>query len=145
MKLTIVSNTIILIATCAISMQTWAQNSSKTDLTCPSNWEMTDKQLQGEWTAAVSGDAQTAHIALGPHPEWKGNVKGTIRRGDTGYPMVGDLNQGAITLEESSDGQRITGTWLGEVAADSCGREIRGSFQTSEDATPQDFVMRKQP
>ena len=106
---------------------------------------MTDKQLQGEWTASITGDAQTAHIALGPHPEWKGNVKGTIRRGDTSYPMVGDLNQGAITLEESSDGQRITGTWLGEVVADSCGREIRGSFQTSEDAAAQDFVMRKQP
>lgn len=106
---------------------------------------MTDKQLQGEWTASIIGNAQTAHIALGPHPEWKGNVKGTISRNSVSHPMVGDLNNGAVTLEESSDGQRITGTWLGEAVPESCGREIRGSFQTSEDTAAQDFVMRKLP
>jgi hypothetical protein len=29
--------------------------------------------------------------------------------------MVGDVNRGAVTLEESANGINITGTWLGEV------------------------------
>jgi hypothetical protein len=34
--------------------------------------------------------------------------------------MVGDVNRGAVTLEESANGINITGTWLGEVSDDSC-------------------------
>lgn len=115
------------------------------DTLCPADWQMTDKQLQGEWSASITGHDEATRIVLGPHPEWKGNVKGTISRNSVSHPMVGDLNNGAVTLEESSDGQRITGTWLGEAVPESCGREIRGSFQTSEDTAAQDFVMRKLP
>ena len=106
---------------------------------------MTDTQLQGEWIGSIPSQNESVHLILGPHPEWKGNVKGTISRASTTHPMVGDMNNGTVTLEESADGTRITGTWLGEVVPDSCGREIRGSFMTSEDAPPQEFVMHKQP
>lgn len=104
---------------------------------------MTDKQLQGEWIGSIDGQAQTAHITLGPHPEWKGTVKGTVRRDDASYPMVGDVDQGTVTLEESSDGVRITGTWLGKVADGSCAKEIRGDFIVDDDAATQPFVLRK--
>lgn len=126
--------------TCAM-----AQNNAQTTSGCPADWTMTDKQLQGEWQATITAQNETAHISLGPHPEWQGTVKGTIERSGASHPMVGDVNQGTVTLEESADGQRITGTWLGEVLAASCGREIRGSFQTDEAAPQQEFVMRKLP
>lgn len=89
---------------------------------------MTDKQLQGEWIGSVTGSDEAARMVLGPHPEWDGNVKGSINRPGSSYPMVGDLNQGTVTLEESADGSRITGTWLGEVVEGSCGTEIHGSY-----------------
>ena len=106
---------------------------------------MTDKQLQGEWRGSIPSLNDSVHLVLGPHPEWKGTVKGTIERDGSTHPMVGDLNNGTITLEESADGTHITGTWLGEASPASCGREIRGSFSASEDDAPQDFVIQKQP
>ncbi|CAM4216076.1 hypothetical protein COAQ111491_10565 [Comamonas aquatilis] len=104
---------------------------------------MTDKQLQGQWQGTISGRDEAVRIVLAPHPEWKGNVKGTIERPGSRYPMVGDVNQGSITLEESADGVHITGTWLGQAVGDSCAREIQGEFQAGEDGERQNFVLRK--
>lgn len=104
---------------------------------------MTDKQLQGEWLGSIEGSDESIRIVLGPHPEWEGNVKGSISRPGSAYPMVGDVNQGSVTLEESADGSRITGTWLGEVTEASCGTEIHGSYLEGENVPPHAFIMRK--
>ena len=39
--------------------------------------------------------------------------------------LVGDVDDGQLTLEESLDGKRISATWVGEVVEGSCAREIR--------------------
>lgn len=104
---------------------------------------MSDKQLQGEWVGSLTDRDETIRMVLGPHPEWTGNVKGSISRPGSHYPMVGDVNQGIITLEESADGSRITGTWLGEVVEGSCGTEIHGSYLEGENDPPHTFIMRK--
>ena len=137
--------TLVFIAASAFLSSVSAQNSIDTKPSCPADWEMTDKQLQGEWLGSVTPQSETVHLVLGPHPEWRGMVKGMIERAGSSHPMVGDLNNGTITLEESADGTRITGTWLGEATPGSCGHEIRGSFQASENDAPQEFVMQKQP
>ncbi|MEX8192147.1 hypothetical protein [Comamonas guangdongensis] len=111
--------------------------------TCPSDWTMSDAQLQGHWTASIEGQPGSLSLELGPHPEWQGTVKGYVLRGDARLPMVGDVNEGAVTLEESADGVHITGTWLGQVVAASCGREIRGDYLPGEEARSQPFVLRK--
>lgn len=110
---------------------------------CPGDEEMKDSQLQGEWTGTVEGQSQPVRLQLGPHPQWKGNVKGTIARGADTRPMVGDVADDHITLEESADGKRITATWLGDVVEGSCAREIRGNFIEGDDAAPRPFVLRK--
>lgn len=110
---------------------------------CPGDEEMKDSQLQGEWTGTVEGQSQPVRLQLGPHPQWKGNVKGTIARGADTRPMVGDVADDHITLEESADGKRITATWLGDVVEGSCAREIRGNFIEGDDAAPRSFVLRK--
>ncbi|WP_447914853.1 hypothetical protein [Delftia acidovorans] len=110
---------------------------------CPGDEEMKDSQLQGEWTGTVEGQPQPVRLQLGPHPQWKGNVKGTIARGADTRPMVGDVADDHITLEESADGKRITATWLGDVVEGSCAREIRGNFIEGDDAAPRPFVLRK--
>ena len=104
---------------------------------------MSDKQLQGEWLGSIKDSDESIRIVLGPHPEWEGNVKGSVSRPGSNHPMVGDVNQGSVTLEESADGSRITGTWLGEVTEDSCGTEIHGSYQEGENDPPHAFIMRK--
>ena len=135
--------TLIFIAASALSISAWAQFDSNSASTCPQDWQMTDKQLQGEWIGSVTGSDEAARMVLGPHPEWDGNVKGSINRPGSSYPMVGDVNQGTVTLEESADGSRITGTWLGEVVEGSCGTEIHGSYQEGENVPPRTFIMRK--
>jgi hypothetical protein len=53
-------------------------------------------------------------------------LRGELTQGALRYPVVGDLDNGEFTLEESHDGQRIAATWLGEVALKSCGQALRG-------------------
>ena len=57
--------------------------------------------------------------------------------------VTASTNEGTVTLEESADGSRITGTWLGEVVDGSCGTEIHGNYQEGENAPPRAFIMRK--
>ena len=71
-------------------------------------------------------------------------VKGSVIRDGSRLPMVGDVDDGTVTLEESADGVHITGTWLGEADPASCGREIRGDYLRGENDPPQPFVLRKQ-
>lgn len=107
---------------------------------------MADQQLRGKWAGSIEGQSQTVQLQLGPHPQWAGTVKGTIERsgGHGGTrPMVGDVDDGNVTLEESADGTQITATWLGTVVDGSCAQEIRGDYIEGEDAAPQPFVLRK--
>lgn len=135
--------TLLFIAASAFATGAWAQFDSGFTSTCPQDWQMTDKQLQGEWLSSVKGSDESIRIILGPHPEWEGNVKGSVSRSGSTHPMVGDVNQGLVTLEESADGSRITGTWLGEVTEGSCGTEIHGSYLKGESVPPHAFIMRK--
>lgn len=135
--------TLALIAAGALASVAQAQNSTPDAAGCPDAWDMGAAQLQGEWTATVAGQADAALLQLGPHPEWKGTVKGTVERAGVRHAMVGDVNRGAVTLEESANGINISGTWLGEVSDDSCAREIRGDYQAGDDAPTQPFVLRK--
>ncbi len=129
----------LLIGSSACLMATQAQP-------CADDGPMQDSQLLGQWTGTIEGQAGTVQLQLGPHPQWKGTVKGTIERhGSEGArrPMVGDVDDGTVTLEESEDGQRISATWLGTVVEGSCAREIRGDYLEGEDAGPKPFVLRK--
>lgn len=105
-------------------------------------------QLQGAWQATVAGHTDAVRLHLGPHPEWKGMVKGeALRNGSAAAPvrtaMVGDVDHGNVTLEESANGTNISATWWGEVVDGSCAREIRGQYQEGDDAPAQPFVLRK--
>ncbi|WP_370680746.1 hypothetical protein [Comamonas sp. GB3 AK4-5] len=106
---------------------------------------MNTSLLQGEWVARIADQDNAAVLRLGPHPEWQGTVKGEVRRGDKNHAMVGDVNDGAVTLEESANGINISATWLGEVSEGSCAREVRGHYQIegNGDAQPLPFVLRK--
>ena len=51
--------------------------------------------------------------------------------------LAGDLDEGLLLLDESSDRISITGTWNGEMVQGSCGRVYRGVWKdTSRSAAP---------
>ena len=145
--------TLFLIAASACLTSARAQNDpesakSPAALACPTAQAMEQQHLQGIWRAELTGstaptDAVLLH--LGPHPELAGSVRGTAQRGGTTSQVAGDVHQGDLTLEESSDGQRISATWIGEVVDGSCGQEMRGTWHRVDPEASLPFVLRKQP
>ena len=105
---------------------------------------MDQPELLGRWTATMDGQPGPIQLQLAPHPEWNGTVKGSIARPAGRSVVVGDVNQGKLTMEESADGKKVSGTWLGDVVDGSCAREIRGDWLDDKDNSIP-FVMRKQP
>ena len=103
---------------------------------------MEQPELIGRWQADMPGAPGPVVLELGPHPEWDGTVKGTIRRPGSSAIVVGDVNKGVLTMEESRDGKSVSGNWFGEVVEGSCAREIRGEW-TDEADRPFRFTLRK--
>lgn len=99
--------------------------------------------LVGLWRAEFEGLAQGATLLLEKHPEYEGSLSGGINRNGAQGLVAGDVENGEFTLEESDDGKRISGTFLGDVVAGSCGKEIRGTWQSEDDSPPRPFVLRK--
>ena len=136
--------TFFFIACCALSVSSGAQNHSKPDTDCIAAWETPSGALQGHWVADIDGIASPTHLHLDRHPEWSGMVKGSVRHGREEAVMVGDVNDGEVTLEESRNGVNISATWLGDVVENSCATEIRGQYLEGETAPARSFVLRKQ-
>ena len=64
--------------------------------------------------------------------------------------LAGDLDEGVLLLDESSDQISITGTWNGEMVAGSCGKVYQGLWKdTSRSALPDapdvPFTLTKRP
>jgi hypothetical protein len=110
---------------------------------CPAAADTAQQQLLGLWRAQLDGSWSSATVLLEPHPEYTGSVRGEVNRNGERARVSGDVDEGALTLEESADGQRISATWLGDVVEGSCGREIRGTWQAEGDAQARPFVLRK--
>lgn len=111
---------------------------------------MEQPHLLGVWHAQLtpSGPGQSgipAVLHLHPHPELDGSVRGTVQREGSTAQLTGDVHQGELTLEETTDGVRISATWLGGVVEGSCGKEIHGLWNTPTPETTLPFVLRKQP
>lgn len=113
---------------------------------CPAPHDLRAVHLYGAWRAEW-GDQTTAAAAtlqLQRHPELSDSVRGEVARDGVTALVAGDLDDGDLTLEESRDGQRISATWIGQVVADSCGKEIRGTWTDADTDTRRDFVLRRQ-
>lgn len=112
---------------------------------CPHSSEVRQAQMIGQWRAEFDDEKLSGTLLLEKHPTYAESLSGIIERGVGRHPVAGDVEDGEFTLEESADGVRISGTWLGEVVQGSCGREIRGTWSVDgggKDARA--FVLRKQ-
>ncbi|MEO8024628.1 hypothetical protein [Polaromonas sp.] len=97
------------------------------------------------------------------HAEFSDSVAGYVSRDlrpaagaapGTGHAaraqLAGDLENGFLTLDESSNGVNITGTWNGEMAEGSCGKKVTGTWKDMSAAAPADapeipFTLEKIP
>ena len=121
---------------------------------CPPAKEMKADQLYGQWAVRFdhppAGLPARATMRLQRHAEFSESLAGTVSRdlgAAAGTPapaghaaeavLAGDLDEGMLLLDESSDRISITGTWNGEMQPGSCGRVYQGRWKdTSASAAP---------
>jgi hypothetical protein len=141
-----------LIALGAFTACATAQNRPESG--CVPAERMKAEQLHGRWAVAFAnppaGLPAQATLVLQRHAEFSESLAGTVSRslGSTsGTPalaghsaraaLAGDLEEGMLLLDESSDNVSITGTWNGEMRPGSCGKVYQGYWKdTSRSAAP---------
>ena len=142
---------IIFIATCARWTGATAQNliNPASPANCPQAADLSAVHLYGLWRAEFEGLPQPATVLFERHAELTGSVSGHINRGGAKAQIAGDVDEGELALDESLDGQNISATWTGTVVDNTCGKEIRGTWNnTLPGATghrSHPFVLRKLP
>jgi len=80
------------------------------------------------------------------HAEFSDSVAGYVSRELQPAPggharraqLAGDLEDGFLTLDESSNGVSITGTWNGEMVEGSCGKKVTGTWKDMSSSAPPD-------
>jgi len=122
-------------------------------------------QLYGIWqvtfTNPPAGLPKTAVLLLERHGEFADSLSGIVSRdlppAATNTPghaakaaLAGDVEDGFVILDESSNNISISGTWNGELVEASCGREVKGVWKdTSANALPDapdvPFTMVRRP
>jgi hypothetical protein len=132
---------------------TFAQTLGKSPASpCPAVADMKAEQLFGTWSAQFTnppaGLPKQARLQLQRHAEFTDSLEGSVSRSmpfrdtkpDGHAPtaaLAGDLEEGLLLLDESSDRVSITGTWNAEMVAGSCGKAFRGVWKdTSRSASP---------
>jgi hypothetical protein len=137
---------LLLIALCAVSAGARGQNDVKiSPASCPAPKDLSAVHLYGAWRAEWEGQTPRATVQFVRHPDNPGSVRGELTRAGVALQVAGDIDNGEFSLEESTDGQRISATWLGTVVPTSCGKEIRGTWNNALNNTSTPFVLRKAP
>ena len=138
---------IYFIAITLISTGARAQNDIKieTRSTCPSIDELNPQLLYGLWRAEFAGLAQGATLLLEKHPQWPDSFSGGANRAGVQTRVSGELESEDFSLEESVDGFDVSAVWQATELANSCGKEIRGTWNSATNRTLYPFVMRKLP
>jgi hypothetical protein len=138
-------------AACLLSGSVLAQDATPAAATpgCPASAsDMPLESLFGTWEARFEGLPGVARVQLAKHPDYAG-VRGTITRGGGDTPpgvaqLAGDVDEdGNLSLDESRDGRAISGVWLGQLQAASCGKEFRGVWRNAADESTHPFVLTK--
>lgn len=116
---------------------------------CPAPHELRAVHLYGAWRAqwrdAPDAPERTAaSLQLERHTELSDSVRGRVVRDGVSAQVVGDVDNGDFTLEESQDGRRISANWIGQFVPQSCGKEIRGTWTDADSGQQRAFVLRRQ-
>jgi hypothetical protein len=143
--------TIILIALCAVLMPTTGQNSSQNSLksaapACPVAKDLVNTDLFGAWVLelqSAAGAAVSTRLTMERNPEFAESLAGHFMQGSVRYEVFGDIEDGALDLEESNNGKDIIAIWKGRVSEGSCGQAITGTRRFVATQAEQRFVLRR--
>ena len=156
---------IFLIAACAHITSARAQNDAQKvpNLTCKAIKDIRAPQLYGMWhvsfTNPPAGLPNAATLLLEKHEEFSDSLQGVVTRklpalqnAKDGHAakaaLAGDVEDGFVILDESSNNVSISGTWNGQLVEGACGREVNGvwkdtSTSAATDAPDVPFTMKK--
>jgi hypothetical protein len=162
---------IFFIAISALWTRAEAQNDAKirpaspsaATAACLTEKELSARHIYGDWQVrfgiAPAGLPAQALMRLEKHAEFSESLAGVLTR-ELVLPqagghaaraqLAGDLEDGYLTLDESSNGVSITGTWNGEMVKGSCGKIFTGTWKDTRDNAPPDspdipFTLEKLP
>ena len=154
---------LFLIAACAHIHWAAAQNSTQNEpkSACLGAQSIKAPQLYGIWqvtfTNPPAGLPKTALMLLEKHEEFTDSLSGIVSRDGVAAAghapkaaLAGDVEDGFVILDESSNNTSISATWNGELVQSSCGREVKGvwkdtSASASADVPEVPFTMVKRP
>jgi hypothetical protein len=84
---------------------------------------------------------ERASMVLQKNPDYDDSLSGWLQWKSQKVSVVGDIDDGSFSLEESDDGTRISAVWEGQIMPGSCGKAITGTRRAGDVLTP--FVLRK--
>ena len=134
-------------------------------MACLSAKSIKAPQLYGIWQVTFNnpsaGLPKTAVMLLEKHAEFSDSLAGIVNR-DLGpaaantpghaakAALAGDVEDGFVILDESSNNVSISGTWNGQLVEASCGREVKGVWTDTSASAPPDarevtYTMIKRP
>ncbi len=122
---------------------------------CPPITQIKAAHLHGAWqarfTPAPAGLPALTTLQLERHAEFSESLAGFANRtlaptaskpAQGGHAakaqLAGDLEDGHLTLDESSNGISITGAWNGKVVEGTCGKTITGTWKDMSSSAPPD-------
>jgi hypothetical protein len=147
--------TIILIALCAqyitANSQNGLKNDASTSTACNANKDWIASDFYGNWVLELSsagavgagGNLQSTRLIFKQNPEFAQSLAGEFSLGGMRVEVFGDIEDGALDLEESANGKDISAIWKGRVAGGSCGQAIIGTRRLEAEQTEQRFVLRR--
>jgi hypothetical protein len=143
--------TIILIALCAVFTPAKGQNEPKNSVkseasACPAAKDLINTDFFGAWVLELpdgSGSASTLRLTMQRNPEFAESLAGYFLQGSVRHDVYGDIEDGALDLEESNNGKDIVAIWKGRVSEGSCGKAITGTRRNVATQAEQRFVLRR--
>ncbi len=143
--------TIVLIALCAVFMPAAGQNSLKdATIACPAAKDLLNTDFFGTWVLELQADTRskgtvttTTRLTMERNPEFAESLAGHFLQGNMRHEVFGDIEDGALDLEESSNGKDIIAIWKGRVREGSCGQAIVGTRRLVATPLEQSFVLRR--
>ena len=140
--------TINFIALCAYFMSATAQNSLKNGTPAPvciASKDLANTDLFGAWSLLLEGGGNSivTRLQLQRNPEFAESLAGSFQMGEKKFEVFGDIEDGALDLEETANGADISAIWTGRVVEGSCGQTILGTRRSVADNAEQSFVLRR--
>jgi hypothetical protein len=143
--------TTLFIALCAVLMTARGQNELKNSLkndapTCPAAKDLVNTDFFGAWVLELQSASEAAistRLTMERNPEFTESLAGHFLQGSVRHEVFGDIEDGALDLEESHNGKDIIAIWKGRVSEGSCGKAISGTRRAVDTQTEQRFVLRR--